>query len=97
MAASCAALLKGVLDGSQTKDLFVEWDDERRAFDLKVRIHGANSSETLDEYAKTIPLRIAERSNCDCGDSLTLGGYTMESKYSDFIFNAEYFCASCQT
>ncbi len=94
--ASCAALFKGFLD-TPPKDVYIEWDGKEKSFDLQIRVCDADTGKSLDTFAKSVPVRIAEASTCDCGGKLTLGDYSMTSDGSDFLFHAEYFCQSCRT
>ena len=61
MSSSCAALLKGFLD-TPPRDVYVEWDGKEKSFDIRIRVCDADTGKTLDAYAKSVPVRIAEAS-----------------------------------
>jgi hypothetical protein len=79
------------------KQSFVDWDEDKRKFDVKLAFYCMPCSHRFDEEpVKSLPLAIAQRSNCSCGAQLRLADFTLRQVNNDVEFEGTYVCPSCE-
>jgi hypothetical protein len=82
--------------------LSVSWDASDKSFQVEFKGLGKGTGlnlrkdEDITSFVKSIPIKIANKSNCDCGGRLSLGAYEMTLTGDDYTLTARYFCHRCQ-
>lgn len=95
--ATCAAsdfLLESGLVEWDNSELIIDWDDINKKFNV---IFKGKSFSNPSGYAAEIPLVIAESSKCVCGQSLSIGDYSIKVNKNNYSLQAKYYCKKCRT
>jgi len=94
---SCSAyLFKGVQEWDDAS-LEIKWNSEQKEFTVAFKGEGQVNLPIENLLSQTVPLHIAESSNCECGETLQLGDYRILTSNNDFTFEGNFFCPTCKT
>lgn len=80
---------------TECKGLKIDWDEQHRVFRVQFKATLVHSKGVTDDFIRTFPVEIAERSTCRCGAFLKLGNFTMDVAETTLEFRAVYYCDSC--
>jgi hypothetical protein len=72
------------------------WDDSAKCYNLKVVFAVSRlSGPQMSAIVAALPQAVADRSNCSCGESLSIGNHSISVQEGKLTFEARYGCKSC--
>jgi hypothetical protein len=94
---SCSAyLLRDFPEWDETS-LEIRWEAEEREFTVVFKGEGKINLSVEQLLSKKVPLYIASSSTCECGETLELGDYRINTTNNDFTFEGTFFCPRCKS
>ena len=93
----CSAnLLREFPEWDETS-LEIRWEAEEREFTVVFKGEGKINLSVEQLLSKKVPLYIANSSTCECGETLEVGDYRINTTNNDFAFEGTFFCPKCKS
>jgi len=72
----------------------IKWIEVEKAFDIDFSLP-VESQAGKDMLLANLPARIAEESQCSCGEKLSLGNHDIQVNDQSVQFKGYFYCSSC--